>query len=102
MKMNITHIIRRIFVYGLLGGVLLLSPLSVYSGKVAIKSEANKPLLTAKERLSNKAADNQRVNNCKVPLEKRGAEIRPDGCKKLLVISGTQVLRLVKHLLSNK
>jgi len=38
-------------------------------------------LLTAKERLSNKAADNQRINNCKVPPERRGTKPRPEACK---------------------
>jgi len=37
--------------------------------------------LTAKERLGSKAADNQRVNNCKVPPERRGGKIRPDVCR---------------------
>ncbi len=36
--------------------------------------------LTAKERLGSKAADDQRVNNCKVPPERRGGKIRPDAC----------------------
>jgi len=35
--------------------------------------------MTAKERLGSKAADNQRVNNCKVPPERRGGKIRPAG-----------------------
>jgi len=35
---------------------------------------------TAKERLGKKASDNQRVNNCKVPIEKRGSKPRPDKC----------------------
>jgi len=38
------------------------------------------PVRTAKERLSGKAADEQRVDNCKVPLELRGAKPRPDDC----------------------
>jgi hypothetical protein len=33
---------------------------------------------TSKERLSNKAADEQRVDNCRVPLDQRGAIPRPD------------------------
>ena len=37
--------------------------------------------LTAKERLSGKAADAQRVNDCKVPKEARGTSTRPDDCK---------------------
>jgi hypothetical protein len=33
---------------------------------------------TLKERLSDKASDEQRVDNCTVPLERRGATPRPD------------------------
>jgi hypothetical protein len=35
---------------------------------------------TAKERLGSKAGDEQRVDNCKVPLELRGSIPRPDDC----------------------
>ena len=35
-------------------------------------------LLTAKERLSEKWTDEQRVDNCKVPIDKRGPKPRPD------------------------
>ena len=34
----------------------------------------------AKERLGGKASDQQRVDNCKVPLELRGPKPRPDQC----------------------
>jgi hypothetical protein len=33
-----------------------------------------------KERLSDKASDEQRVDNCHVPPEKRGAKKRPEAC----------------------
>jgi hypothetical protein len=33
---------------------------------------------TLKERLSDKASDGQRVDNCRVPPERRGPEPRPD------------------------
>lgn len=33
---------------------------------------------TLKERLSDKASDNQRVDNCRVPVERRGPVPRPD------------------------
>jgi hypothetical protein len=36
---------------------------------------------TLKERLSDKASDEQRVDNCKVPLDRRGTKARPEGCK---------------------
>jgi hypothetical protein len=38
------------------------------------------PVRTGKERLSSKASDDQRVDNCKVPLELRGSRPRPDEC----------------------
>jgi hypothetical protein len=33
---------------------------------------------TLKERLSDKASDEQRLDNCRVPVEKRGSKPRPD------------------------
>jgi hypothetical protein len=36
--------------------------------------------LSGKERLSEKWTDEQRVDNCKVPPEKRGSTPRPDAC----------------------
>jgi hypothetical protein len=36
------------------------------------------PAKTSKERLSDKASDEQRVDNCHVPPERRGAAVRPD------------------------
>jgi hypothetical protein len=38
------------------------------------------PTRTVKERLGGKASDEQRVDNCKVPLELRGPKPRPDEC----------------------
>jgi hypothetical protein len=42
--------------------------------------DSRSPTRTAKERLSGKAADEQRVDNCKVPPEQRGSKRRPDAC----------------------
>jgi hypothetical protein len=36
---------------------------------------------TANERLGGKASDEQRVDNCKVPLDQRGSKPRPDDCR---------------------
>ena len=36
--------------------------------------------LTGKERLGGKWMDEQRVDNCKVPVDKRGMKPRPDAC----------------------
>jgi hypothetical protein len=38
------------------------------------------PARTVKERLGSKASDDQRVDNCKVPLDLRGTRPRPDDC----------------------
>ncbi|SAK89740.1 hypothetical protein [Caballeronia ptereochthonis] len=35
---------------------------------------------TLKERLGDKASDDQRVDNCKVPADRRGTKVRPDTC----------------------
>jgi hypothetical protein len=35
---------------------------------------------TLKERLSDKATDEQRVDNCNVPVDRRGPKARPEGC----------------------
>ncbi len=36
--------------------------------------------LTGKERLGRKWMDEQRIDNCNVPLDKRGSKPRPTGC----------------------
>jgi hypothetical protein len=36
--------------------------------------------LTGKERLGKKWMDEQRIDNCKVPIDKRGTKPRPDTC----------------------
>ena len=38
------------------------------------------PVRTSKERLGDKWSDEQRVDNCKVPPDKRGPKQRPDTC----------------------
>ena len=39
--------------------------------------------LTGKERLGEKWKDEQRIDNCKVPLDRRGTKPRPDSCAHL-------------------
>lgn len=38
-------------------------------------------ILTGKERLGPKWTDEQRLDNCNVPLDKRGMRPRPDACE---------------------
>jgi hypothetical protein len=40
----------------------------------------SRPVLTGKERLGPKWTDEQRIDNCKVPIDKRGAKPRPSAC----------------------
>ena len=63
--------------------------LSLQAGSVSAGGSASKerearqvaePTRTAKERLGGKASDEQRVDNCKVPLDLRGPIPRPDNC----------------------
>ena len=49
------------------------------SDRVVERPEESK-VLTGKERLGNKWMDDQRVDNCKVPVDKRGTKPRPDTC----------------------
>ena len=44
------------------------------------KPIAGEPTRTGKERLGGKASDEQRIDNCKVPLDLRGPKPRPDEC----------------------
>jgi hypothetical protein len=45
-------------------------------------AKAPAPVKTGKERLSSKASDEQRVDNCKVQPELRGTTARPDACER--------------------
>ena len=45
-----------------------------------ISTEMPRPGLTGKERLGPKWSDEQRIDNCRVPFEKRGIKPRPDNC----------------------
>jgi hypothetical protein len=55
----------------------------------AIAETRAAPTRTVKERLSSKASDDQRVDNCKVPPELRGPKSRPD-CRQLPAAAPTR------------
>ena len=42
--------------------------------------EAARSVLTGKERLGRKWTDEQRIDNCNVPIGKRGTKPRPSAC----------------------
>jgi hypothetical protein len=51
-----------------------------YTQASEIQASQPQPTRTAKERLGGKASDEQRLDNCKVPLDLRGPKPRPDDC----------------------
>ena len=71
-----------------LGVLLLLAAASASPAQqraASVGGSASSPpsrpeLLTLKERIGAKWMDEQRVDNCKVPLDKRGPQPRPDTC----------------------
>lgn len=76
---------RRDYALGALAGVVAMTIAGLGHAEDALPKTPNRtyatvPGKTGKERLGDKASDEQRVDNCKVPLERRGATIRPDTC----------------------
>jgi hypothetical protein len=59
--------------------ILILSA-NVARADDAASAPAASEAKTLKERLGDKASDEQRVDNCKVPQDRRGAKARPDAC----------------------
>jgi hypothetical protein len=43
----------------------------------SLAAETHRPALTGKERLGRKWTDEQRIDNCHVPIDKRGSKPRP-------------------------
>jgi hypothetical protein len=79
---------RRLVLLTLFLAVLPMSSLAQEQRPAAPSSAATAPLppaaapgrLTGKERLGEKWNDEQRLDNCNVPPEKRGPVPRPDDC----------------------
>ena len=59
--------------------IMMLAPTSAAPRQEGEARQAE-PTRTGKERLGGKASDEQRVDNCKVPLDLRGPISRPDNC----------------------
>ena len=68
--------------FALASGAAHAQPAANANGDAAARdaTDAPGPVRTSKERLGNKWSDEQRVDNCKVPPDKRGTKPRPDTC----------------------
>lgn len=67
----------------LAAGVIVLAPVEAGPQTAPPLSERSGAQLTGKERLGQKWKDEQRIDNCKVPLDKRGTTPRPGNCRHL-------------------
>ena len=74
----------RTFYRGLLGGLLAAGLTSAAPAQTTRPDQAApigmSPSLTGKERLGRKWMDEQRVDKCNVPPDKRGTRPRPSAC----------------------
>jgi hypothetical protein len=61
--------------------IVVAASTSVFAQPLADdRAPATPTVLTGKERLGRKWMDEQRIDNCKVPIDKRGLKLRPDIC----------------------
>jgi len=76
--------IMRALYGGLLGTFLVVGLTSASPAQDARPNQAApvspSPSLTGKERLGRKWTDEQRIDNCNVPIDKRGTRPRPSTC----------------------
>lgn len=74
----------RAWYLGLLGAILLTGLTSSTFAQDARPDQATapsaSPSLTGKERLGRKWMDEQRIDNCNVPIDKRGTRPRSSSC----------------------
>ena len=61
-------------------GAQTLAQISSHQNAGAVASSNTVAQLTGKERLGEKWKDEQRIDNCKVPPDKRGTKPRSDSC----------------------
>jgi len=79
--MSSARAFRGLIVAAALGGALSGAAAGAASPAALDQSrEPDRFRLTLKERSSTKGADQQRVNDCKVPLAERGDRHRPAAC----------------------
>ena len=74
---------------------LLLTPLLALGFALSASAQDDRsatttPPLTGKERLGPKWTDEQRIDNCNVPIDKRGTRPRPADCARVMTESSTE------------
>ena len=80
MRPSLTYLLISVLAVGLAVPSLVAGGQpSGTNGDAATRAPSG-PVRTGKERLGNKWSDEQRLDNCKVPPEKRGSKPRPDSC----------------------
>ena len=71
-----------------LSALCLVQPVAAQTGtpfeQAAQKRADKSDMRTGKERLGHKWTDEQRIDNCNVPIDKRGNKPRPVACPKHL------------------
>lgn len=76
------RITRELLAMSLATGVILSQDHSPTAPPAASPASAPR-ILTGKERLGPKWTDEQRIDNCNVPLDRRGTRPRPDACENI-------------------
>jgi hypothetical protein len=79
-KLAIATLLVSVALTPLDGGAQTVSPSNADQNAGTTKSGNGPPQLTGKERLGEKWKDEQRIDNSKVPHDKRGTKPRPDNC----------------------
>jgi hypothetical protein len=84
MRRAVRYILIAGFALGLAGFSPVAHAQSSGARGDAAAREPSRPVRTGKERLGNKWSDEQRVDNCKVPPDKRGTKPRSDSCAEVV------------------
>jgi hypothetical protein len=83
MRLSPGYLLIAVFALALAGSSRVAHAQAGANGDVPTRGPSS-PVRTGKERLGNKWSDEQRVDNCKVPPEKRGTKPRPDACAEVV------------------
>lgn len=74
----VTALVRLSPVYGQAQSPIVQQQMVGQAGEAALPNQSG--TLTGKERLGRKWSDEQRLDNCNVPVDKRGTRPRPNEC----------------------